>query len=324
MLRPYGEIHVSHKMGQPYNRWNLELLAAKVSLVMFEKVCFQKDDYLGYNNKRGSGSRCDESFPLGRCCTFKFQIGDLKKLKKPNQKRAGPVSLTGGHKARAENLTNNMRPSHLPLLVLAWPLPHFRPVANTALQHCLVAQRQQPGFSLNFNGAARPLYSNHQGTIQPVLGMSEPYLNALPATGGIPPAIGCITHPHLLAPQEVPFYMQRSIAGRPGRDSCLYFDRRLLLQREHEMQRQAVMPVSTGLIYSSVLDDDRREYVPPGRVNYSYCDNRLYLQREHEMHRQATMPGAIGLIYSSAFLEDRRREYIQKQESLCWKTIGTR
>lgn len=237
MLRPCGEIHVSHKTGLPYDRWNLELLAAEVSLVMFEKVCFQKEDYPGYNNKRGSGSRCDEPFPLGPCCTFKFQIGDLKKHKKPNQYKAGPVSLIGSHNACAQNLTNNIRPCHLPV--------------NTALQHCVVAQSQQPGFSLNFNGPARPLDINHQGTIQPMLSMLGPSLNVFPGPGG------CITRPILLAPQEQPWCMQRSIACPLGRDNYSYFDHQLRLQREHEMQRQTMMPGATGLICSSAFLDDR-------------------------------------------------------------------
>jgi 25S rRNA (uracil2634-N3)-methyltransferase len=131
MLHPYGEIHVSHKTGHPYDNWNLECLAAEVSLAMFEKSCFQKEDYPGYNNKRGSGPKCDETFPLGSCCTLKFRIGDLKKHKKRNQNRVGPVSLIGGHNSRAENFANNIRPFHLPPLVQPWPWPHFTPVQIT-------------------------------------------------------------------------------------------------------------------------------------------------------------------------------------------------
>ncbi|KAK1373352.1 hypothetical protein POM88_029545 [Heracleum sosnowskyi] len=35
---------------------------------------FAEEDYPGYENKRGSSSRCDQSFPLGNCCTFKFSF----------------------------------------------------------------------------------------------------------------------------------------------------------------------------------------------------------------------------------------------------------
>ncbi|RLM86628.1 hypothetical protein C2845_PM04G19290 [Panicum miliaceum] len=45
LLRRYGEIHVSHKTGYPYNRWDLEHLASKSSLVLTEKV--NKEDYPG-------------------------------------------------------------------------------------------------------------------------------------------------------------------------------------------------------------------------------------------------------------------------------------
>jgi 25S rRNA (uracil2634-N3)-methyltransferase len=85
-------------------------------------------------------------------------------------------------------------------------------------------QRQQLRFSLNFNGAVRAPYINHQGTIQPMLSMPGPYLNVLPARGGIPPAIGNVTRPHFLAPEEQHRYMQRTIAGPPGRHNCYYFD----------------------------------------------------------------------------------------------------
>ncbi|KAI4989893.1 hypothetical protein ZWY2020_038256 [Hordeum vulgare] len=72
MLRPLGEIHVSHKTGQPYDRWEIEYLALEFSLLKFEMVAFRKEDYPGYNQKRGHGDRCDEEFPLRNGCTFKF------------------------------------------------------------------------------------------------------------------------------------------------------------------------------------------------------------------------------------------------------------
>ncbi|XP_048527767.1 heavy metal-associated isoprenylated plant protein 41-like [Triticum urartu] len=72
-FRPLGEIHVSHKMGQPYDRWEIEGLALEFSLSLFEMVAFRKEDYPGYNQKRGDGDRCDEEFPLRNGCTLKFQ-----------------------------------------------------------------------------------------------------------------------------------------------------------------------------------------------------------------------------------------------------------
>ncbi|TVU09958.1 hypothetical protein EJB05_43457, partial [Eragrostis curvula] len=73
LLQHHGEIHVSHKTGEPYDRWELEQLASESSLVLTEKVRFQKEDYPGYNQKRGDGARCDQPFKLDPCCTFKFR-----------------------------------------------------------------------------------------------------------------------------------------------------------------------------------------------------------------------------------------------------------
>lgn len=81
MLRADGEIHVNHKTTPPFCHWNLEELAYQTSLVLTECVVFKKEDYPGYKNKRGDGSRCDEPFPLGECSTFKFRLYPcLKKM----------------------------------------------------------------------------------------------------------------------------------------------------------------------------------------------------------------------------------------------------
>ncbi|KAJ4982425.1 hypothetical protein NE237_033262 [Protea cynaroides] len=74
MLRPYGEIHVSHKTTGPFLHWNLKELASRHSLVLIECVEFKIDDYPGYKNKKGDGPRCDEPFRLGKCSTFKFVV----------------------------------------------------------------------------------------------------------------------------------------------------------------------------------------------------------------------------------------------------------
>ncbi|GMH05838.1 hypothetical protein Nepgr_007678 [Nepenthes gracilis] len=74
ILRPDGEIHISHKTSHPFCNWNLNKLASKNSLALLQCVDFNISDYPGYDNKRGSGSRCDDPFPLGECSTFKFII----------------------------------------------------------------------------------------------------------------------------------------------------------------------------------------------------------------------------------------------------------
>ncbi|KAJ7982724.1 DUF2431 domain protein [Quillaja saponaria] len=72
MLTENGEIHVTHKAAYPYNKWNIEKLGQEVGLFMIEKAPFFLCEYPGYNNKRGHGVGCDESFPAGVSNTFKF------------------------------------------------------------------------------------------------------------------------------------------------------------------------------------------------------------------------------------------------------------
>ncbi|XP_061342203.1 uncharacterized protein At4g26485-like [Gastrolobium bilobum] len=72
MLRYGGEIHVTHKKGQPFCSWEIVKLAEEVGLFLVEEVPFYIWDYPGYINKRGSGNKCDESFTVGACSTFKF------------------------------------------------------------------------------------------------------------------------------------------------------------------------------------------------------------------------------------------------------------
>ncbi|KAJ0101658.1 hypothetical protein Patl1_03736 [Pistacia atlantica] len=72
MLKKKGEVHVTHKTSNPFDRWEIEKLAAEVGLSLVEKARFYEYYYPGYKNKRGSGYRCDESFPVGLCMTFKF------------------------------------------------------------------------------------------------------------------------------------------------------------------------------------------------------------------------------------------------------------
>ncbi|KAM7250251.1 hypothetical protein ACFE04_022134 [Oxalis oulophora] len=74
MLRADGEIHVNHKTADPYCRWDLVGLASRHFLDFIECVDFNKCDYPGYNNKRGSGMWCDQPFWLGMCATFKFKF----------------------------------------------------------------------------------------------------------------------------------------------------------------------------------------------------------------------------------------------------------
>lgn len=70
-----GEIHISHKEGHPYNKWDLVKKAHKIGgLVLTQSVPFCKDDYPGYDNKRAHGSLPDASFRLGDCTTYMFSL----------------------------------------------------------------------------------------------------------------------------------------------------------------------------------------------------------------------------------------------------------
>ena len=82
LLRPDGEVHVSHKTKHPYKKWNLEGLASEFTLFLVEQVDFHIEDYPEYNNKRGDGLHSDQPFLLGKCSTFKFRIRDIKKMKR--------------------------------------------------------------------------------------------------------------------------------------------------------------------------------------------------------------------------------------------------
>uniref|UniRef100_A0A7N0U1Y5 25S rRNA (uridine-N(3))-methyltransferase BMT5-like domain-containing protein n=1 Tax=Kalanchoe fedtschenkoi TaxID=63787 RepID=A0A7N0U1Y5_KALFE len=74
MLTEGGEVHVTHKTGHPYDDWDIEELAEMSGLECVEEVGFYQFCYPGYENKRGDGSRCDRSFNIGSCSTFKFKI----------------------------------------------------------------------------------------------------------------------------------------------------------------------------------------------------------------------------------------------------------
>uniref|UniRef100_A0A6V7QW28 25S rRNA (uridine-N(3))-methyltransferase BMT5-like domain-containing protein n=1 Tax=Ananas comosus var. bracteatus TaxID=296719 RepID=A0A6V7QW28_ANACO len=114
MLRPYGQVHISHKTGGPFKRWDLKELASKASLLLVECSDFRIGDYPGYNNKRGDGLFCDEPFPLGECSTFKFRIGETCKKKKAFKKRFSLVPSIEAPSLDLNNLENIRRLNCLP------------------------------------------------------------------------------------------------------------------------------------------------------------------------------------------------------------------
>ncbi|KAI3765379.1 hypothetical protein L2E82_15412 [Cichorium intybus] len=68
-----GEIHVTHKLGEPYDKWDLVKEAKKIGLVNHNTKPFFKDRYPGYAQKRAHGSSPDEPFNLGGSSTFMFR-----------------------------------------------------------------------------------------------------------------------------------------------------------------------------------------------------------------------------------------------------------
>lgn len=69
-----GEIHVTHKEGDPYNKWELVKKAEKIGLTVQEVVPFCKQDYPGYDNKRAQGYLSDAPFHIGDSSTYKFRL----------------------------------------------------------------------------------------------------------------------------------------------------------------------------------------------------------------------------------------------------------
>ncbi|KAM5586821.1 uncharacterized protein ABKV19_005644 [Rosa sericea] len=72
MLKESGEVHVTHKTSHPFNAWEIVKLAGEAGLHLVEEASFSREDYPGYINKRGSGKKCNRTFPVGQCSTYKF------------------------------------------------------------------------------------------------------------------------------------------------------------------------------------------------------------------------------------------------------------
>lgn len=69
-----GEIHVTHKEGEPYGKWELVKKAEKIGLSLHEVVPFCKKDYPDYDNKRAQGNHADNPFHIGDSSTYKFKM----------------------------------------------------------------------------------------------------------------------------------------------------------------------------------------------------------------------------------------------------------
>jgi 25S rRNA (uracil2634-N3)-methyltransferase len=74
MVSEIGEIHVTHKEKDPYNKWELVKQAEECGLLLKESVHFTKEDYPGYINRRGAPPKAGGTFVLGECRTYKFVL----------------------------------------------------------------------------------------------------------------------------------------------------------------------------------------------------------------------------------------------------------
>ncbi|KAG8049862.1 hypothetical protein GUJ93_ZPchr0009g1210 [Zizania palustris] len=300
LLRPSGEIHVNHKRGRPYDNWDIEHLAFESSLVMVDNISFRKEDYPGYNQKRGDGGRCDQPFVLGSCCTFMFCIGDFKKLKKVHGNRIDSFSSLG-IKIQPDILGTDRWPFHPLPLVPEWPQPHFPPPVSAVHRPITpepfslgFAHREQPSFPVNFGAIERAPYFLQQDAIRPMFRMP----------GGT------------RALMEQPWYQDRAVVQPEGRYDYCYSaqEYRRRLREEYEMLRQ-VTPGGTRALLELHLYQDRPVLQPEGRDAYYYSTrDDENLQRGYEMPRQV-MPGGDSLGYS-AFLQHSLRDSVQKEEEL--------
>uniref|UniRef100_A0A8R7UJY7 25S rRNA (uridine-N(3))-methyltransferase BMT5-like domain-containing protein n=1 Tax=Triticum urartu TaxID=4572 RepID=A0A8R7UJY7_TRIUA len=282
LLRPFGEIHLSHKTGYPYDTWDIEQLANESCLIMFAKDIFCKEEYPGYNQKRGDGAKCDQSFALGPCYTYKFCIGDVKKLKKARG-NVGSVSSLGGSKFYPGILATDTRPFDLHPLAPAWPRPHFPPANRVDMPIMFDPYpfggppMERPGLPLNFYGPERAPYFHHQDMIQPLC--RGPPLHVLPNQGSFHPPMDMIQplcrgpplhvlpsqgggfHPPMprLVHPEQPWHQERPPVVPPWRSNDYYSgEYQRSLQREYEIERQ-LMPGGASLGYSDFLENRYRE-----------------------------------------------------------------
>ncbi|KAI4989889.1 hypothetical protein ZWY2020_038252 [Hordeum vulgare] len=261
LLRPFGEIHLSHKTGYPYDAWDIEQLANESCLVMFDKDIFCKEEYPGYNQKRGDGAKCDQSFALGPCYTFKFCIGDVKKEKKKRGNVVGSVSSLGGSKFYPGMLATDTRPFDPRPLAPAWPRPDFPPANRVEIPIMFDPYpfggppMERPDFPVNFYGRApeRAPYFHHQDMIQPLC--RGPPLHVLPNQRGFHPPMGSLGLP------GQPWHHERPPVVPPWRSDDHYSgEYQSSLQLEYEIEMQ-LMPGEASLGYSVFLENRYGESV---------------------------------------------------------------
>ncbi|KAL3508322.1 hypothetical protein ACH5RR_027723 [Cinchona calisaya] len=137
MLRADGEIHINHKTTAPFCHWNLLDLANRNFLTTIECVDFRIEDYPGYSNKRGARPRCNDSFPLGDCSTFKFILTPAAEKYKPRNSDL----------AQGESLSLPVIPIHLQKQPIPFNRqPQINPIGriNNVLDHTGLSLHNNP------------------------------------------------------------------------------------------------------------------------------------------------------------------------------------
>lgn len=74
MVAGGGEVHVTHKTAHPFCKWEIEEVGEEEGLVLKESAVFNRWEYPGYINKKGSGCHSNRTFPVGDCLTYKFAV----------------------------------------------------------------------------------------------------------------------------------------------------------------------------------------------------------------------------------------------------------
>ncbi|KAH7282560.1 hypothetical protein KP509_35G036600 [Ceratopteris richardii] len=72
LLRPGGEVHVTHHMRFPYTKWNIVDLAKSNGLQLKACPLFKRDLFHGYMNRRGAGAHWGRTFPIHNAATYIF------------------------------------------------------------------------------------------------------------------------------------------------------------------------------------------------------------------------------------------------------------
>ncbi|TYK23214.1 hypothetical protein E5676_scaffold142G002460 [Cucumis melo var. makuwa] len=100
LLAENGEIHITHKTSYPYSEWKIEEIGEEEGLYLKEEVEFDKRDYPGYVNKKGSGPNSNKNFPNRARAGTQARPGSfscpIRSTRAPSDPRRGPHLAPNG------------------------------------------------------------------------------------------------------------------------------------------------------------------------------------------------------------------------------------